>query len=111
MDNTNKKTKLSFLSFMSFVVSIMAFGLYVLVFSVKGLIPIWMIISIVSVIMPIIAKKVRISKMQSGKSLEIAALFIGGFAFYSVIFAATSLNIYIGYLGWVIGGIIYKLIK
>ena len=111
MDNINKKAKLSLLSFLSFVISIIAIGIYALVFSVKGLIPIWMITSFISVIMPIIAKKVRINKMQSGKSFEIAALVIGGFAFYTVIFAATSLNIYIGYLGWVIGGIIYKLIK
>lgn len=112
MNNTsNDKRKLSALSLLSLIVSMVAFGLYVLAFSDKRIIPVWMIVSIVSVIIPVIAKKVRLSKMQDGKGFEITALVIGGFAFYSVVFAATSLNIYIGYLGWIIGGIVYKKIK
>lgn len=107
----NEKKNLSFLSFLSFVVSIIAIGLYTLVFKTKSIIPVWMFVSFASVILPAIAKKIRISKRRNGKGFEIAALIIGGFAFCTVIFAATNLNICIGYLGWIIGGIIYKIVK
>lgn len=106
-----KKRKISALSIISLVVSIFAVALYVFVFSLKWVAPIWIICSIASVVIPIISKKVRLNHNQSGKAFEIIALIIGGFAFYFVIFASTNLPIFIGYLGWIVGGIVYALIK
>ena len=114
MDSTNNEgKKVCILSILSLIVSIVAVILYAVVLKVKWFAPVWpvwIILSIISVIMPAIAKKVRIDKEQEGNGFEIAALIIGGFAIYCVVFAATSWNIFVGYLGYVIGGIMYKLV-
>lgn len=115
----HEKKKIAPLSPISFVVSLLAVGLWTLVFSNIVVLPICIILSLVSVIMPAIAKKVRIRKMFTVKSLEFAAsqglefaaLLLGGFACYMVISVTTNWNIYFGYLGWIVGGIVYKLVK
>lgn len=109
-NNVRQKKKLSILSIISLALSIGAIYLYSAVFSNKDLVRAWILASIASVILPIVAKKVRINKKLSGSVFELIALVLGGFAFYCVIFAATNYNIIIGYLGWIIGGIIYAIV-
>ena len=43
--------------------------------------------------------------------MELVSIIVGGFNFYCIIFALTSIPIFIGYLGWVVCGIAYKQIR
>ena len=79
--------------------------------SILSLISILVITSIASVILPIVAKKIRLDNNKKGKVLEILSIILGGFDFYCVIFALTQWPIFIAYLGWICCGIFYKLIK
>ena len=104
------KQGVSVLSLISFLVSILGVILYGLAFEVDVR-TIFVIISIVSVVLPIMAKKVRIKNGKKGRGLEILSIIIGGFNFYSVIFALTQMPILIAYLGWIGCGVLYKSIK
>ncbi len=99
------------MSLISFGVSVLGTAIYASLFSGSGLTWLFIIIGIVSVILPLIAKKIRITQAKQGKTFEIIAIVIGGFNFYCIIFALTTLPIFIGYLGWVICGIVYRTVK
>lgn len=99
------------MSLVSLGVSILGTAIYATLFSGSGLTWLFIIIGIVSVVLPPIAKKIRITREKQGKAFEIIAIVIGGFNFYCIFFALTTLPIFIGYLGWIICGIIYKIVK
>ena len=107
------KKPLSAWSVIAFLVSAVAFGSYCLVLGpkIRAFIPVWEVLGCVSIFIPAIAKHIRLSKDQSGRGLEIAAIVIGGYAFYMIIFLLTKWSMYIGYLGWIVGGLIYKAVK
>ena len=104
----SQKKKIMPLSVISMFAGMAAVGLYALAFSFKAAIPIWVVMSIVSLILPPIAKAKRLETDGRGGGMEVFGLVLGGFAFYSVIFALTRVSLYFGYLGWIISGIIYK---
>lgn len=97
---------MSILSLGSLIMSILG-----VLFAGLGLKCLFILVSTASLIPPPIAKKVRISREKTGEVPEVFAIIIGGFNFYSIIFALTKFPIFIGYLGWVIGGIAYKAIS
>lgn len=99
------------MSLVSLGVSILGTAIYATLFSGSGLTWLFIIIGIASVVLPPIAKKIRITQEKQGKVFEIIAIVIGGFNFYCIFFALTTLPIFIGYLGWIICGIIYKTVK
>ena len=112
-DTVKVKKPLCVWSVVAFIVSIAAFGSYFLVLGpkIRAFIPVWVVLGVVSVFLPAFAKHIRLSKDQSGGGLEIAAIVIGGYAFYEIIFLLTRWSAYIGYLGWIVGGLIYKAVK
>ena len=99
------------MSLVSLGVSILGTAIYASLFSGSGLTWLFIIISIASVVLPPIAKKIRITQEKQGKTFEIIAIVVGGFNFYCIFFALTTLPVFIGYLGWIICGIIYKNVK
>nr|DAX17810.1 MAG TPA: hypothetical protein [Caudoviricetes sp.] len=102
---------MSILSLVSLIVSVVGQVMYYLLFSNSSLSAVFIIISVVSIILPTISKKIRIAQGKKGRVLEIIAIIVGGFNFYCVFFALTSLPVIIAYLGWVIGGVAYKVVK
>ena len=105
------KSSMSIFSLISFAISIIGAVLYGMVFKFNSVLIIWIITSIISVILPIIAKIIRLKRQQSGKIFEILAIVVGGFNFYCVIFVLTKLPIFVAYLGWICCGFLYKSIK
>ena len=99
------------MSLLSLGVSVLGAVIYASLFSGSGLTWLFIIIGIVSVILPLIAKKIRITQEKQGKAFEIIAIVVGGFNFYCIIFALTTLPVFIGYLGWIICGIVYRTVK
>lgn len=99
------------MSLMSLAVSILGTVVYGSLFSGSGLSWLFIILGVASVVLPPIAKKIRIEQKKKGQVLEIIAIVIGGFNFYCIFFALTSLPIFIGYLGWVGCGLAYKIVK
>ena len=99
------------MSLVSLGVSILGTVIYATLFSGSGLAWLFIIIGIASVVLPPIAKKLRITQEKKGKAFEIIAIVVGGFNFYCIFFALTTLPIFIGYLGWVVCGIAYKMVK
>ena len=67
--------------------------------------------SLGAIFAPIGCKKLRLQNGKSGKGLEIAAVIIGGLAFYLAIMFMGSLPIFIGYLGWAAGTAIYRTVQ
>ena len=102
---------MSVMSLVSLAVSILGVVIYSSLFSGSGLIWLFIMVSIASIILPPVAKKIRISNEKKGTALEIIAIVVGGFNFYCIFLALTTLPIFIGYLGWEICGIVYKMIK
>ena len=102
---------MSIISFVSLSVSILGVFIYSSLFSGSGLIFPFVIVSVISIILPAISKKIRLVKGKKGKILEIIAIIIGGYNFYCVFFALTKLPLIIAYSGWVISGIAYKITK
>lgn len=101
----------SWISILSCVVSILGTVLYSAIFSNGALISVFVIVSLLSIVLPLISKKFRLYAQKKGKFFEIIAIVIGGFNFYCIIFALTNAPIFIGYLGWLVCGIIYKFIR
>ena len=106
-----EKQTVAILSVVSLLASVAAATLFAMVFRNPQLMTVWRIVTVVSLILPIAAKKIRIGQGRKGKTLEIIALILAGFAFYEVIFVSTKLNIWIGYLAFFISGITYKMMK
>lgn len=102
---------MSIMSLIALAVSVLGVVIYGTLFAGSGLTWLFIVLSISSIVLPPIAKKLRITKNKKGKVLEIIAIVIGGFNFYCVFFALTSLPIFIGYLGWVICVVAYKMVK
>ena len=102
---------MAIMSLVSLAVSILGTVIYGTLFSGSGLTWLFIILGIASVVLPPIAKKVRIEQNKNGKVFEILAIVVGGFNFYCIFFALTSLPIFIGYLGWVGCGIAYKMVN
>lgn len=102
---------MSILSLVSLAVSILGVVIYSVLLSGSGSAWLFILLSIASVALPPIAKKVRISRGKKGTVFEIIALVVGGFNFYCIFFALTDLPLLIGYLGWVISGVAYKMVK
>lgn len=102
---------MSNVSVISLVVSILGVFVYSSLFFGSGLYTIFIVISLVSLFLPPIAKKIRIKQNKKGKALEIIAIIFGGFNFFCYIYAISGLPLYIGYLGWILCGIAYKYIK
>lgn len=101
---------MAIMSLVSLAVSILGTVIYATLFSGSGLTWLFVILGIASVVLPPIAKKLRIEQEKTGKACEIIAIVIGGFNFYCIFFALTSLPIFLGYLGWVGCGIAYKMV-
>lgn len=99
------------MSLVSLGVSVFGTIIYATLLSSPSLAWLFVIIGIASVILPPIAKKLRITQEKKGKTIEIIAIVVGGFNFYCIFFALTTLPIFIGYLGWIICGITYKFVK
>lgn len=99
------------MSLVSLAVSILGTVIYGTLFSGSGLTWLFIILGVASVVLPPIAKKLRIEQDKKGKVFEILAIVVGGCNFYFIFFALTSLPIFIGYLGWVGCGIAYKMVK
>ena len=99
------------MSLVSLGVSVLGTVIYATLFSGSGLAWLFSIIGIVSVVLPPIAKKLRITQEKKGKTFEIIAIVVGGYNFYCIFFTLTTLPIFIGYLGWIICGIAYKFVK
>ena len=91
--------------------SILGTIIYSSLFSGSGLAPLFIVLSVISILLPPIAKKLRLAQQKKGKAFEIIAIVIGGFNFYCVFFALTTLPVFIGYLGWLASSIAYKLVK
>ncbi|QUC66798.1 hypothetical protein [Aristaeella hokkaidonensis] len=110
---TKVKKPLCVWSVVAFLISVVAFGSYCLVLGpkIRAFIPVWEVLGVVSIFVPAIAKHIRLSKDQSGRGLEIAAIVIGGYAFAMIIFILTNWSMYFSYLGWIVGGLIYKAVK
>ena len=102
---------MSVMSLVALGVSILGTIIYSTIFSGSGLEWLFIILSIASVVLPPIAKKMRITQGKKGKVIEILAIVVGGFNFYCIIFALTEIPIFIGFLGWVICGVAYKVVK
>ena len=100
-------------SVIAFLISVVAFGAYCLVLGpkIRTFIPVWEVLGCISIFVPAIAKHIRLSRDQSGRGLEIAAIVIGGYVFYMIVFLLTKWSVYVGYLGWIVGGLIYKAVK
>jgi len=101
----------SWISILSCAVSILGTVLYGAIFKNGDLVPAFIIVSLLSIVLPLIAKKFRLNAQKKGKFFEIVAIVIGGFNFYCIIFALTKAPLFIAYLGWLVCGVIYKLIK
>ena len=99
------------MSMVSLAVSIVGTVVYGIAFSNPEWTWGFIILGIVSIALPPLAKKLRIEQDKKGKVLEVLAIIIGGFNFYCIIFAISSLPIFIGYLGWIGCGIAYKMVK
>lgn len=110
---TKAKKPLCIWSIMSLIVSLIGFGAYCLVLGpkIRIFIPVWVVLGVVSIFLPSIAKHIRMSKDQSGRPFEIAAIVIGGYSFAMIIFLLTEWSMYFMYLGWIICGLIYKAVK
>ncbi len=102
---------MSIMSLLSLTVSVLGTIVYSSLFSGSGLTWLFIILSIASIVLPPIAKKLRIAQGKKGKAFEIIAIVIGGFNFYGIVLALTTLPLLVGYLGWVISGIAYKMVK
>ncbi len=101
----------SWLSIISCLISVLGWALSVAIFSNPSLIPLFVLVGLTSIVIPLISKKIRLDAEKKGKFFEIIAIILGGLNFYFIIYALTDVNIYIGYLGWIFCGIIYKKIK
>ena len=99
------------MSLAAICVSILGTIIYATIFSGSGLEWLFIILSIASVVLPSIAKKVRTKQGKKGEVVEMLAIVVGGFNFYCIIFALTKLPIFVGFLGWVISGLAYKFTK
>ncbi len=104
-------SEISGFSILSCVVSILGTVLYGAIFSNSDLAPVFVIVSLLSIVLPLIAKKLRLNAQKKGKFFEIVAIVIGGFNFYCIIFALTKAPLFIAYLGWLVCGVVYKFIK
>lgn len=102
-----KSQSISFLSIIALLISIVGFILYCMVLSYIEIAFLWILVSVASIVFPSISKKVRLKNAQRGKVMEIFAIVLGGFNFYSVIFAATKFPLIIAYFGWIIGTFLY----
>ena len=102
---------MSVFSIIALITSILGSLLYASIFSISGTTILFIIVAIISIILPPISKAKRIKEAKKGVVLEIIAIIVGGFNFYCVIFALTSLPIFIGYLGWIVCAIVYKTIR
>lgn len=108
----SKSIGVSIWSMLSLVVAILAFVFYGLFFEIggKAFAINFFVFTIISVILPPVAKRIRLTKRKKGGVFEIAAIVVGGFDFYCIIFAFTHLPLFIGYLGWVVCALVYKFI-
>lgn len=98
-------------SAVSLIVSIAAFAAYMLIFRYRGIIPVWVILSVVAIFLPAYAKHRRLSGDLSGKGLEITAIVIGGAALAMVPYLLLNLPYFVAYLSWVVGGVTYSQVK
>lgn len=98
---------MSIISLVSLFISILGTAVYVSLFKGSGLTWLFVILSFASIILPPVSKKIRINSGKKGKSLEIFAIIIGGFNFYCVIYALTTLPIVGAYIGWIVCGLAY----
>lgn len=93
------------------ILSIIAVGMVFLAAKIEGLTLVWGLTSSAAVLAPLGVKKLRLEKGKDGKGLEIAAVFLGGLAFYLVILFGTTLPMFLGYIGWAIGTAVYRTIQ
>ena len=103
--------KIAAISLVSLFVSLLGFGLYCLILSVKAvsLYNFFLLISIIAIILPAISKKLRGNKL--GNTFEIYAIIFGGLDIYFYVFLCTHWPIAVGYIGWVIAGVAHKIVK
>lgn len=93
------KKEISIWSFIAFIISLIALCLYSVVIvrdiSAIGVLLLWIILSVISPLFPILAKFLRNRKEKHGKKLEIFALIIGSYNLYLIFFCLTTINMYI----------------
>lgn len=99
------------MSLVSFAVSILGFILYCSLFEGSGLGALFVIVALASVVLPPVSKKFRLAQNKKGKALEIISIVIAGFNFWCVCVIIARLPALIGYLGWVISGVAYRMVK
>ena len=73
------------MSLVSLAVSVLGTVIYGTLFSDSGLTWLFILLGIASVVLPPIAKKVRIEQDKKGKVFEIFAIVVGGFNFYCIL--------------------------
>lgn len=109
-----KQNHISAWSVICLLTSILGFALYSVVLGpLKSTFTLllWITVSVLSIIQPPIVKWIRLKGSDKGRGFEIASIIIGGFDFYFVVFAYTKWPVVIAYLGWLISGIAYSLVK
>lgn len=97
-----------FVSLLSLIGSVLGIASYYLIFSNGLPVFVFILFTVISIILPAVAKKHRTNHKNKGKWMEIIAIIIGGFNFYCLIFSLTNISIYVGYLGWIGCSILYK---
>ena len=105
-----KVEEVAIMSVISLLVSILDTTIFVALFSGYGLSWLFIILSIISIILPPIAKKLRSAQKKKGRALEIIAIIVGGFNISCMVSYFTPFPIFIGYLGWIGCGIVYKMV-
>lgn len=101
--------RISVFSITSLLISVVAFVLYdILLHGTNVFIP-WIILSLLAMFFPLLAKYFRKRKSKNGAKVEIAALIIGAFDFYFVFFAFTKINLFIVFI--LIGIICFLYVK
>ncbi len=106
------KKRISIIAIASLLISLLGILVYSTLFSETrfDFRVIFIVVSIISILLPPVSKIIRKKKGTAGKAFEILAVIVGGFNVYCCIFALTSLPIITAYLGWIIGGIAYAVI-
>lgn len=94
----NKNPKISFVSIIAFIFSVTALILFwMLLEEGVDVLLLWITLSIIALVFPVFSKYIRIKQGAKGKAIEIAALVIGSFDFYFVIFVRTKWNLLMAY--------------
>ncbi len=99
---------MAIISIVSFLVSALGFACFAGVDAGVISPSIFIAVTTVSLVLPIVAKCVRVKRNKKGKAFEILAIIVAGFNFYCIIFLMTQAPIAVGYVGWIGCAVFYK---